>query len=274
MSARPVALAAALLVAGCASALAPTATPPPNTERVVAPGLNESGITDVRALLSAHRAALENRSYTLETRLVLHNESGGVRGRQHTTMRVDPTHDRVAIEQSGSGLFAPSASVQPLVNAYSTEDATYARLALGDEASGVVYFRYPSDRWGDTALFRDFPISIGSSMSRPERVSVERTSVDGWIAYRVSSVDADSAVSVELVVDSFGFIHAMAVTVPATQTIYSSFIDGTVTYSLDYRAVGSTRLSRPAWLDEAVAQTADGPRPNASVRADPTARVP
>lgn len=273
MSARAVALAVVALVAGCTSGLGPTPTPGPPAERVVAPGINESGISDIQALLSAHRATLEDRSYTLETRLTLRNASGGVRGRQHTTMRVDAAHDRVAIEQSGSGLFAPSASVQPLVSAYSTETATYARLVLGGDEAEVVYFRYPSDRWGDSSLFRDFPVSIGSYLSRPERVTVERTSVDGWIAYRLESVDDESAVSVELVVDSFGFVHSMAVTVPATHTIYGSFIDGTVTYALAYRAVGQTRLTRPAWLAEAIARTGDGPRPNASVRADPTAGV-
>lgn len=241
-------LVAVVFLAGCAGGLAPTPTPEPRDTSVVAPGVNATGITDFGRLLRAHRSATDGLSYTLEARLALRDPDGDLRGTTRTVFEIDADHERFEAVQSGTGAFAPPDGIQPLVSAYSDGNVTYVRYELGGRDEPL-YFSHRSNRFDDSYYFREFPIAIGPYVDEPERARVSRLTDDGWIAYRVVTLDDDSGVSVALTVDPFGFIRRLRTTLPAEKTPYGPFLAGTVTYDLEYRAVGRTDVSRPAWVE-------------------------
>lgn len=245
------ALAAVLFLAGCAGGLAPTPTPETRADPVVAPGLNATGITDFGRLLEAHRSATSGLSYTLDARLALRDPDGDLRGTTRTVFEIDDDHERFEAVQTGTGAFAPPDSIQPLVTAYSDGNVTYVKYELGGGPEEPLYFSHRSNRFDDSYYFRDFPIALGPYVAEPERSTVRQITEDGWLAYRVTTVDEDSGVSVALTVDSFGFIRRLRTTLPAETTPYGPFLAGTVTYDLEYGAVGNTTVSRPAWVDAA-----------------------
>ena len=242
-------LVAVVFLAGCAGGLAPTPTPEPRADPVVAPGVNATGITDFGRLLRAHRSATDGLSYTLVARLELRDPEGDLRGTTRTVFEIDADHERFEAVQTGTGAFAPPGAIQPLVSAYSDGNTTYVGYELGGDPDEPLYFSHRSNRFDDSYYFREFPIAIGPYVDEPARATVTRVTDDGWIAYRVVTVDDAAGVSVALTVDSFGFIRRLRTTLPAEKTPYGPFLAGTVTYDLEYRAVGRTDVSRPAWVD-------------------------
>lgn len=245
-------LAGLVVLAGCGSALgglgaSPEPTPATATPvYVAAPGLSADGVDDPAQLARAHAASLRGQSYTVRLELVVYGPDGAERGGSVTELRVGPDRRRFRFDYRPRGGFPPDVAEQPRVEAYSNGTTTFERQTRPDETQ---FRAYATE---DTAYLsvEPGPRAIQRYLAIGEARSVEETTVDGWIAYRVRLAEPDGPRTVEAVVDTFGLVHEVAVTRPRGD-LFPTPPEGTIRYEVRYAAVGGTTVEAPPWLGEA-----------------------
>lgn len=245
-------LTGVVVLAGCGSALGglgadaeagpTTATP----IHVAAPGLSAEGVQDPLRLARAHEASLRGQSYTVSVELTVLDVHGEARGGSATVLRVGPDHRRFRAEYRSWGGFPPDIDSQPQVEAYSNGTTVFERQTRPNETTYRAYnatrVDYLDAEPGGRAVRRY--LAIG------EVRTVEEVRHEGWIAYRLRLAEPGGARTVEAVVDTFGFVHELTVTLPRSDLLPTP-PDGTVRYAFSYRAIGETTVSPPPWLEEA-----------------------
>lgn len=241
-----------VFLAGCGSALGGPGTgtePGPTTATpiyVAAPGINHQGVQDAPALARAHEASLAGQSYTVRLELTLLGPAGAELGGSVTELQVGPDRRRFRFDFRPRGDFPPDVDSQPRVEAYSNGTTTFERQTRPGETTYRAYnttdVAYLEVQPGARAVRRY--LAIG------EARQVEEVRHDGWIAYRLRLVETDGPRTVDAVVDTFGFVHELTVTMPRSD-LYPTPPNGTVVYEVSYTGVGETEVETPSWLEEA-----------------------
>ena len=239
-------------LAGCGGALGglgagtEPATGTPTPVYVAAPGLSADGVERPAVLARAHEASLRGQSYTLRLELTLFGPDGRADGGSTTELRVGPDRRRFSFDYRPRGRFPPDVDSQPRVEAFSNGTVAFERQTRPNETTFRAYdaadVAYLEVQPGERALRRY--LAIG------EAETVEEVRHDGWIAYRLRLVEPDGPREVDAVVDTFGFVHELTVTMPR-EDLYPTPPAGTVRYEVTFRDVGATTVAAPPWLEEA-----------------------
>lgn len=261
-----------VVLAGCEGAFggldagsAPSTTAT-SSVAINAPGFSGTNVTDPDALYRAHTDSYIDRSYTATSSVTVRYPNGTVRGRRTVVIRVDAESEQFrfthrldgrlpwaaidgvedAVVDAQTRHVPPSISrtvpVSQPIQGYGNTNGTY--LAI-DRASGVTYHRYPVDMNPTTTSAFKLNAVIDASFANLSLSSVTQDRVDGWSAYRITgSAPGDTQVSAT--VGSFGLLYNVTVTRPLAE----QYGGGTLTYHIDYTAVGHTTVERPDWMAE------------------------
>ncbi|WP_276299229.1 DUF7537 family lipoprotein [Halorussus lipolyticus] len=227
----------------------------------LAPGLNESGVTDAAALSSAHANYLRNRSYTVVSNLTARDLDGAVRARADRVRKVahDPlsvvSRSNVTGEPRRIGLYRYDMAV------WSSQNDTWYAI---ERPNGTTYQRAGDDRRPPLAsrTGRDSLFVLFSGLNTTLADTEDR---GGTARYRVNSTGirspdalasqlrADSVrnVSFSALVGDTGLVHEYAIEYTAVRGDNTTRIERTVRFT----ALGETTVERPAWVDEAENET-------------------
>ena len=248
----PLAVAVLAALAGCGAVglLDGGTTPTPAARHVAAPGLGPSGVEDAGLLARAHRASLDGVSYTLRTAVVVRRTDGSTRAARRTTVWVARGRGddrRFRLEQRATGDFPEALEPQVNFSAWSPGRHTYVRI--DPSARQARYTRYGGGI-ADAIVVLDGDEAIDIYLAGVRNATVEETSVDGWLAYRLEAT-APSGRHTVAVVDAFGQLVSLAVTLPASEVAWLHG-RGTALRTVRYDRVGDTTVERPAWVDDAI----------------------
>jgi hypothetical protein len=225
----------------------PTATPADGTDpadRAVTvenppPGLNESAIVDVDALLAAHRAAVTERGAVTVTNVSVDGPQSSLTSNATVRWGADGTITTNTVNDVGRG----SVSVQQFTNgslsAIRQEAATGTTLSVF-EAGGYVERQAGVGGFKTYLLAGEFvPTSVDGGTVTLEAVGVD----EDVFGTNVSTFDAT------VVVDQRGRLLSMEATVVAVGEA------GESTTTIDYEMTETELPSaeRPSWVDDAVA---------------------
>jgi hypothetical protein len=205
----------------------PESTPIPVT---LPPGVTGANVTDANALVDAHLAAVQGRSYTLTVRVRVDDERSERLFRVETPTRYYQV-DRLAEPRGGTAQFADG-------------DTVYTRTEYG---GGVDFGSYD-----DPSPPRSQTVMLSRAFLQVDTVRVAETRVDGSPAYELTgqypvhpAVSSLANFSLRAVVEPDGFVRSMNVSYVRTGAD-----DGTsVTRSFVYSDVDATTVERPAWVD-------------------------
>jgi len=242
---RTVSVALAVVLAGCGAlggasgpsgdraGETPTLSPVPVPEVTTAPptlppGLAGANVTDANALVDAHLAAIQGRSYTLTVRVRVDDERSERRFRVETPTRYYRV-DRLADPRSDTAQFADGNSL-------------YTRTEYGDS---VEFGRYD-----DPSPPRSQTVMLSRAFLQVDSVRVAETRVEGDVAYELTgsydthpAIESFRNVSLRAVVEPTGLIRTLNIS-------YYRANDGSkVTRSFAYSDLDSTTVERPAWVD-------------------------
>ncbi|WP_135853507.1 DUF7537 family lipoprotein [Halorussus salinus] len=228
----------------------------------LAPGLNESGVTDAWTLAEAHADALRNRSYTVVSNLTASGLGDDREATADATTKVtrDPTRlvrrSNVSGDARSIGLFGQD------VDIWATENGTWYAV---ERANGTNYRRVAEvvrpvhgSRTDRDSLFVLFS-ALDTELAGTE-------TANGTTLYRVnatgvrnsetlaSQLNADSVrnVSLTALVDERGVVHEYRVAYTATHGNRTTRIERAVRFT----ALGGTSVERPAWVAEETNATA------------------
>lgn len=224
------------------------------------PGLSASGVTEPWKLADAHRAALNDTSYTVETNLTA-SENGTVLARSNSTVNVaaggTPQFNRYEVGGERPGAIG---SLAHDVEAWVDENQT---LYAMEGPNGTTYQRSaaearpplrPTGRDHLYVLFSGFDTTVAGTEMR-----------DGTTHYRVNSTGvADAEVlastlrtetvanaSLSALVTEDGLIRVYRVEYAGTVENATVRVERTVRFT----ELGETTVERPPWYDEAVNAT-------------------
>lgn len=251
----PVAVATLAVLSGCGAVglLDGPTTPTPASPHVAAPGLGPTGVDRPGQLARAHRASLADVSYTLRTTVVVRWADGSMRAARSTTVWVGRDEGDARpfrLEQRATGDFPEALRPQVNISAWSPGSHTYVRI--DPAARQAEYTRYAGGIT-DAIVVLDGDEAIEIYLAPVGNATVEETSVDGWIAYRLVAT-APSGRRTTAVVDSFGQLRSLAVTLPASELPWLHG-DGHAVRTVRYDRIGNTTVERPAWVDDAIVAT-------------------
>jgi hypothetical protein len=246
MNWRGVAVALAVLVAGCGSVVggaggpgergadtpAPTLTPAPvpevtETPVTLPPGVTGDRVTDATALYEAHTAYIRGRSYTL-----------------HVSVDVDTgSSERLFRVETPTRYYRRDLLPGRNFTRYADGERVYVRTAIG----GNELFASSDDVDSPTA----HTIRLSKAFLQLDDVRVAETLVDGRLHYELTgsypvhpAVDSLHNVTIRAVLGPQGFIRSL-------NTSYVAVTAGSrtnVTRSFAYSDVDSTTVERPAWV--------------------------
>lgn len=231
------------------------------------PGLNESGVIDAMALLDAHRATLENTSYTTTVTSAVRNPNGTLLRGATTTYRVASGGDSYLA--TTTQVSATVTGTQVSANATDSLGVDRVRLEVWANATDAVVARAGP---GNLTRFRQAerasaPMSPTTGWGRlygalgtmdTEYVgSVER---DGTTLHRVvTTTPTDEAASglasnFTALVDEDGVVRAFQAT--ERRTVEGEEV--LVTRTIRVTRLGDTTVERPVWYDRAVENESEG----------------
>lgn len=233
------------------------------------PGVTESGVEDPIALSSAHRALVDDRSYTLGAERVVRYRNGTLRSRLR--LRVALAADRSYLANAATaGPYAPVFLGRPpaqgvywsngtvyLRKFTRKNETTYNRFGTRNDGAGtwgywVTTVPFGGGRGDPETFYREV---FGSVPTR----TVQRQTVDGTVVYRLEGTragtggfDRDVANVTDLRLDATvtaeGLVRTMSLR-------YAGVTDGepvAVHWTVTYRNVGNTTVERPAWFERAI----------------------
>lgn len=241
---RLVAVALAVTLAGCATVLddpsrtetvtpAPVSTPADgsSTGSSLPPGVTGTGVADPRALLDAHRRAIEDRSYTLRVCVT----SGGQRAERLLRFESPERYYHRDTEAGSAGT--------------RTAFADGTRLYVRTNRSGSV--RYDA---GNATAGPSTPTTrLLKTFLQVDNATVSKTRLNAGVGYEIrATYDAHPTVA------EFRNYSVLAVVTPEgrLQSVTASYTRTTggldpvdVFYSFQYTEVGSTTVTRPTWVE-------------------------
>lgn len=251
---RTVLLGLVVVLAGCSgpalqgATTTPTATPAPvpTVEDSYPPGMAPDGVADASALAAAHRESVRDRSHTL---VVFERERVGepalgshfVGNRTIYRIGADGAYNVTVFKVNTRGNGALTTQV-PTRSRYGNRTAGFVRAATGD---GPAY-RRGAERPDIAALGADYVeryLAVENATVRPRR--------DGGV--RVKSADPTAHPNA-----SSYFVDADVGPDGTLQRLHVEYVDAddTVRFlTVRVSDVGSTAVTRPAWVREAVAAT-------------------
>jgi hypothetical protein len=229
----------------------------------LAPGLNESGVTDAAALADAHEAVLRNTSYATVSNTTARAPDGTLLAQldDTTTFGHDPLRYRSESSVEGEnprviGAFGSDLEV------WASENGTWQAI---ERPNGTEY-RKVADRIRLSAADRTNRDALFVLFSTVNTTVADTETRNGTALYRVNSTDvtgpealashlrADSVsnVSLSALVDERGLVREYRVEYTATLGGKTSRVERTVRFT----ALGETTVERPAWVAEASNSTA------------------
>lgn len=245
---RLVAVVAGLLLVG-AGCVAPTSQSAPP------PGLDDGAVTDANALVRAHTAALESRSFTVRSTTTTRPTDADYRVVLNRTWRVDPTGTirGSVVSTSGTVGDAPARYArQPDERASWREGTTtYRRVTADGDATYRRVDLFNSSVKLSAAIQRGTLYRLNT---RTE-TTVTPVSRDGSRRYRIEAKLNDTAVttnaSMTLLVDTDGVVR----TIRTNRTVQYRSGPRVVTRTVRIEGVGNTTVDRPDWYPTAVDAT-------------------
>jgi len=244
---RAVAVVLAVVLAGCGAlgggpgsvrdrtgdtpTLSPVSVPAATTASpTLPPGVTGDNVTDANALVDAHLAALQGRSYTLTIRVRVDGERFERLYRVETPTRYYRA-DRLAEPRGDTTQFADG-------------DTLYTRTEYGD---AVQYGSFDA-----ATLPRSQTVMLSRAFLQVDAVRVAETRVDGEPAYELTgqypahpAVSTLANFSLRAIVEPSGFIRSMNVSYVRAGTDAGT----NVTRSFAYSDVDATTVERPAWVE-------------------------
>lgn len=243
---------------------AATATATPGNR--LAPGLTEDGVTDPFALADAHRASVENRSFTAEHHRSIRAGNGTLRsvdrrvrvapgGAPYYLVRSSQSHPDYPVESVARHVELWFDGTESLFRV-GVENPTFER-GVADRPTGPV----------DDVTYHDRLVVLYSRLDW--RVAAKDVDSVGTAYYDLRAdgpsdpqalavpalVSAPENVSARVVVTGDGRVHRLRVS-------YDARIDGRrvrVDRALRFDLVGRTTVERPGWYDAAVNATGKSP---------------
>lgn len=247
-----IAVVSLLLVgAGC---VAPTSQSAP-------PGLDDDAVTDTSALVRAHTAALESRSFTAHTTTTSRPTDAEYRVVLNRTWRVDPTGTfRGSVVDTSTAVGdAPERYARGPDEraAWREGTTTYRRVERG----GNVTYRRVDLFNSSVKLSAAIQRQMLYRLNTRTEATVTPVLRDGSRRYRVAASLNDTAVttnaSMTLLVDPNGIVRTMR----TNQTVRYRSGNRVVTRTVRIEAVGNTTVERPDWFltaAEAIRTATDG----------------
>ncbi|UPW01498.1 hypothetical protein M0R88_05180 [Halorussus gelatinilyticus] len=228
----------------------------------LAPGLNESGVTDAWTLAEVHADTLRNRSYTVVSNLTARGLDDDREATADATTRVthDPTRlvrrSNVSGDARSIGLFGQDMAV------WATENGTWYAVERANgtnyrKVAEVVRPTYGSRTDRDTlfVLFSALDTELAGTLTE-NGTTLHRVNATGVLNPEAlaSELNADSVrnVSLTALVDERGVVHEYRVAYTATHGDRTTRIERTTRFV----ALGETSVERPAWVAEARNATA------------------
>lgn len=244
-----------LVLAGCGGFL-PTSdestgsvtTPAGSDGVMIAPGLTDSDIVNVSALVRAHRRSLTSTSVTVERRKRVIASNGTVVSDTRTTARYFPNRTRYTTIRYLKG--APK-NITPRIDRIDIWDNGVTQTVRLKSNERTIYITDP--RWSGTVL-RDDLQRLPTLLGRVTRLVA--TPVSGGekpARYRIRSTEllpSDHSpkrivrnTTLAAVIDDRGFIHEYSVERVGRHN--------TTIRSVNYTAIGTTTIERPTWVQNA-----------------------
>jgi hypothetical protein len=229
----------------------------------LAPGLNESGVTDASALSSAHARYLRNRSYTVRSNITVSDLDGTVRARGNSTKRIAHDPLRLTSTSTVSGQPRLAGLYQHHMSVWASENGTWYAI---ERPNGTTYrkvsdelrppFAARTSRDTLFVLFSALNTTTEGVGDGPEGASylVESTGIRNPDTL-AGQLRADSVrnVSLSAVVGQQGLVREYRIAYTATRGNNTTRVRQTVRFT----ALGETTVQRPAWHDEAKNATAE-----------------
>lgn len=270
-------LAALVVLAGCnfvpagtTSTATPSPTASPTDVRTTAPpadtgvhkGLATDGIVDASALIAAHEQALADTNVTTRRTAAERYANGSLRYAERTRAWVASDHQRYHVVWTHDGAMARRYGAPERFEVWSNGSITLARV---NNTGGTTYHR---GSYRGPGFYQDRLVVALSGM---ETADVTPTTVNGTRAYRVvdRNVSTPRLIAMDSVLRPYEIEAVRDVTVAALirqdgliQHVVVRFTVETGTATLDveerirFTNVGSTNVTRPAWLPSALNQTA------------------
>lgn len=277
-AARPVAVCTLLVLAGC-SGFAPPAeptrtltpaavpTPPPTPSPTPTPtpgppsGLTARGVVDPLELANAHQVALLGTSYTVRRRHVERYANGSLRMRSNATTQVGTTPDHYyfayRVDEPARTLRGENGT---RVETWSNGKVVLTLAAFDNTTS--------YSRREPTAIRRYYADELYIALSSLN-TTVERTTRDGATVYRIRATTTRPPTTVESLtygrprvrtVENVSF-HALVAPTGLVRLYHLEYTahaeEGTirVTETARFTRVGTTNVTRPAWVDTALDET-------------------
>jgi hypothetical protein len=212
-----------------------TATPVP-----LPPGVTTGGVADADALLDAHRAALRDRSYTLDVRVTVDGATSRRTARVESPTRY---YQREALARQ-----------EVTVTRFASDRTVYTRSA---SATLTRYDRFDTVRPPGSQTVRESRVllSVGNA-------TVFETAVDGRPAFVVRgsypvhpAAPALTNVTLRAVVEPGGLVRSFTVEYVRRDGGDRSNVIREFTYS----DIGATTVERPAWVNREFNVTTDRP---------------
>jgi hypothetical protein len=242
-------------------AVVPTDEPTPTTVPQLAPGIDGTGVTDPLALVEAHTAVLDERSYVLDRSLTVRYANGTVHRRQVTDARFAASRARYRIVSTYSGVpfDNESAAIATFANgdhvflARTTNGSTIYELSHGFDGKPASPREVFADAFEGSeriySLFAGVETRVVDRVTRNETTRYRIVGAAASDGGAVASQYGDPRnVTVSATIDTRGLVREYRLR-------YEGTLDGTtvsVVRRARYTAVGSTTVERPPWYEAAV----------------------
>lgn len=274
---RPPSTAVLILVlliplAGCSGIFGPTTRKAPT----IAPGVTSGNVTDASTLAAANRAILQNNSYTYVRNYTQRVDSDGYHyAVDHAT--------RVRVAADGSFLYHHRIAVtggehpSEYVDGVWTNDSVAVIRTVNVLNESMTYTRYrpPEPYLAANATHNDIsgvlggaPVTATWNESGTAYVSVRanRSGPRPWLAGNETAVNLTTRRTVAATIREDGFVPSLDTSVSGDRPLPAAANDSITSNgrpiarfsdqtSVRYRALGTTDVPRPNWVDDALGAT-------------------
>jgi hypothetical protein len=245
-----------------------TAAPVPS-DSTLAPGVTEAGVVDPERLAAAHRAAIENRSYTLIANRTEQYGNGTVRSglRIRVELAADRGyHARAATAGPDGPVFL---GTPPASAVFWSNGSVYVRRLTNDDSTIYNEFR-PREGGAGTWKYWVATVPFGGGQADPTSFytgvfrsvavdTVERGTDGDMVVYRLRGSELRQAsftgefadvrnVSLRATVTERGLVRSLRLRFTGTVDAEPVRVE----WRVRYRDVSATTVERPGWFERAV----------------------